>query len=179
MTSKRDPSLLPEEIVWADGGHASDVSLTAIADGESALVPALVLAHVESCTVCTKHLGNAALLSLHAGRELTALDAIARSESATAAARAPFPRLAVLLGLAVAALGSLPTLLDGGASARGVHAFATHDVPVLVSGLRTLGHRLLDPSSPIGLGLTYAVAALLVVAPLVVVRMLPRKEVTR
>ena len=35
--SQTNPDLLPEELLWSASGHASDVALTAIADGEALL----------------------------------------------------------------------------------------------------------------------------------------------
>ncbi len=98
------PELLPDELLWAEGGHASDIVLTAMADGQAEIVPRTVLTHVNGCQLCTTHLGNAALLSLHTDRELAMV-----AREADAAARAPFPRLAVFLGLAFAAIGLVPT----------------------------------------------------------------------
>jgi hypothetical protein len=173
-TKPDKPDLLPEELLWADGGHASDVVLTAMADGQAQIVPAAVLAHVEKCRPCTTHLGNAALLSLHTGREL----AILANES-EAAARAPMPRLAIALGLVVAVIGILPSILDASADIGTAKTFATHDVPLLASGLSTLARRLLEPGSSISLVVTYGAAALLVLMALALVRLLPKKEVSR
>jgi len=173
QTKPRPEDMLPDDLLWADGGHASDVVLTAVSDGQLDIVPASVLAHVEGCASCTTHLGNAALLSLYAGREL----AILASEG-DAAARAPLPRLAIVLGLAVAALGLLPSLLDPG-SFHSAQAFATHDLPMLASGFGTLARRLFDTRSSVGLVLTYGVAGLLVLTTLAVVRLLPKKETSR
>jgi hypothetical protein len=171
-SQKTKGALLPDDVLWADGGHASDVVLTALADGQVAIVPPSVLMHVERCTTCTMHLGNAALLSLHAGAELAAL-AEARAE---ATARRPLPRLAIGLGLAVAFLGLLPTVFDAPSAASGARAFATHDVPLVVRGLSTLVHRLFEPGSSVGLVLTYGTALLLVAMGFAVVRLLPQKE---
>ncbi|NVL83606.1 hypothetical protein HWN75_25860, partial [Escherichia coli] len=63
QTGSGGEEFLPDDLVWAEGGHASDVVLTAIADGQIAIVPPAVLAHVDHCPSCTTHLGNAALLS--------------------------------------------------------------------------------------------------------------------
>jgi hypothetical protein len=171
---KEAKQFLPDDLVWASGGHASDVVLTAMADGQIDLVPLVVLAHVDSCRACTTHLGNAALLSLHAGSELATV-----AREADAAARAPLPRLAIALGLVVAALGLVPGLLDGHLAIGSAKTFATHDVPLLANGLTTLGRRLLEPGSPIGLALTYGAAALLVIMTLALVRLLPKKEASR
>ncbi|MBX3211576.1 MAG: hypothetical protein KF850_06045 [Labilithrix sp.] len=176
----RDPNVsddvLPDDLVWAGGGHASDVVLTALADGQRAIVPEAARAHVERCTICATHLGHAALLSLHAGAEIAA-----RAEHDRVLARRPLPRLAIALGLAVAALGLLPSLLDADAGASTVRTLVTRDVPLFLAGLGTLARRLAEPGSSAGLVLTYATAALLVLTGLAVVRFLPRtqKETTR
>ena len=169
-----EPELLPEELLWADGGHASDIVLTAMADGQAGIVPPGVLAHVNGCTSCTTHLGNAALLSLHTGLELAV---VARVDET--AARAPFPRLAIALGLVFAALGLVPTLVDAPSHVSSAKSFALHDVPLLVTGLRTLGHKLLEPGSASGRVLTYGAAALIVVMAFALVRLLPKKEASR
>jgi len=175
-TKEDEPTkdVLPDELLWAAGGHASDVVLTAMADGQVDIIPALVLAHVDGCRSCTTHLGNAALLSLHTGREMALVD-----RESEAPVRAKVPRLAILLGLAFAALGLVPSLLDAPYEVGGATSFATHDMPMLANGLGTLGRRLLEPGSPIGIGLTYGAAALLVLMALALVRLLPKKEVSR
>ncbi|MBX3188870.1 MAG: hypothetical protein KF819_17760 [Labilithrix sp.] len=174
MTKSNQPELLPDELAWAEGGHASDVVLTAMADGQAEIVPAAVLAHVEGCRTCTTHLGNAALLSLHTGRELALL-----ATESEAAARAPMPRLAIVLGLLVAVLGILPSALDASPDIGTAKTFATHDVPLLANGLSTLARRLLEPGSSVGLVLTYGAAALVILMALALVRLLPKKEVSR
>jgi hypothetical protein len=166
---RAEEELLPEDLLWAEGGHASDVVLTALADGQNAVVPASVRAHVDGCAACTIHLGNAALLSLHARREMTAV-----AEDARAPKRVP--RLPVALGLLVAGLGLVPSLLDRPLEPAGVRTFVTHEAPVLASALRTLAARLLEPGSPVGLALTYGSAALLVLMAFAVMRLLPKKE---
>lgn len=168
--------LLPDELLWADGGHASDVVLTALADGQTDIVPATVRAHVEHCSVCTTHLGHAALLSLHAGAELAA-----KAEHEHATARRPLPRLAIVLGLAVAAIGLLPSILDPQGDVTAVQSFVTRDVPLFLRGLRTLAVRLGEPGSAAGIFVTYGAAVLLVAMAVAVVRFLPnaRKETPR
>lgn len=179
MTNRTKEVFLPEELVWAAGGHASDVVLTAMADGQSDIVPPLVLAHVEKCTACTTHLGNAALLSLHTGKELALLPRAAAAPLSTeTSVRLPLPRLAIALGLAFAALGLVPTLLDSPSELGGAKAFATK-LPMFVNGLGTLGRRLLEPGSSIGLALTYGATALLVLMALALLRLAPKKEVSR
>lgn len=169
----KEDTFLPDELLWAAGGHASDVVLTAMADGQVEIVPPAVLAHVDGCRSCTTHLGNAALLSLHTGREIAMV-----AQAADAPSRAPLPRLFIAVGLAFAVLGLVPTLLDAPSELGGARAFA-HEVPMFVNGLGTLGRRLLEPGSPVGLALTYGAAVMLVVMALALVRLLPKKEVSR
>lgn len=166
--------LLPDDLLWAAGGHASDVVLTAMADGQVEIVPPHVLAHVDRCSTCTTHLGNAALLSLHAGREIAMV-----ARAAEVSARAPLPRLAIALALVAAVLGLVPSLLDTRTDIGSAKTWAFHDVPLLVNGLRTLGHRLLEPGSALGMGLTFGAAALLALLGFLVVRFSPKKEVSR
>jgi hypothetical protein len=165
--------LLPDDLLWADGGHASDVVLTAMADGELSIVPAQVRAHVEACRACTSHLGGAALLSLHAGRELALL-----AKEGDASARVPLPRFAIAAGLGVAFLGLIPSLMDP-SGLRGAYAFATHDLPMFASGFGTLVRRLLAPGTTMSLVLTYGSALLLVCTAIALVRLLPKKEPSR
>lgn len=155
--------LLPDELLWAEGGHASDIVLTSLGDGQHAIVPAVVRAHVERCTACTAHLGHAALLSLHVETELAA-----RAEHERAEGRKPVPRMAVALGLLVAALGLVPSLLSG--SPQGL----LEGAPLFLRGLGTLLHRA--EASPAWLVLTYGGAVLLLAMGLAVVRLLPKKE---
>lgn len=172
-TKRDEPAeILPDDLSWAAGGHASDVVLTVLADGQPELVSSAVRAHVERCTTCLTHLGHAALLSLHADREL-----VARAEHdrqlAREHARRPLPRLAIGLGLAVAALGLVPSLLDGGGSS------TPRDASLFLRGLGTLVRRLDEPGSPAGLVITYATALVLIGIGFAVVRALPKKETSR
>ena len=157
---------LPDDLLWAEGGHASDVVLTALADGQTSIVPADVRAHVERCTTCATHLGNAALLSLHVGDELQA-----KKKHETVPERLPLPRVAIALGLAVAALGMIPSLVSGDAA-----HFALTDVPLLARAFGTLVRHMPDEAS---LVLTYGGSLLLVFMALAATRLLPKKEVSR
>jgi hypothetical protein len=174
MNSRPPPDLLPQELLWAEGGHASDIVLTALADGQHAIVPTTVRQHVDRCTLCTTQLGHAALLSLHAGAEL---EARARHSRAVSRATEPrkLPRLAIALGLVFAALGLVPSLVDDSASLR---SFG-RDLPVFVHGLGALARRLDEPGSSAGLFLTYAAAITLVAMGILLARLLPKKETSR
>ena len=100
------------------------------------------------------------------------------AKAAEVPSRAPLPRLFIAVGLAFAALGLLPTLLDAPPSLGGAKAFA-QEVPMFVNGLGTLSRRLLEPGSPVGIAVTYGAAVMLVVMALAFVRLLPKKEVSR
>lgn len=162
--------LLPADLLWAAGGHASDIVLTALADGQHAIVPADVLLHVERCTVCTTHLGHAALLSMHVGAELSTAAAVGTEREA--AVRRPIPWTAVAGGLAIAALGSIPTFIDSPVSLSDVVA---HDVSLVVRNANALV-RTVEPGSPAGLTLTYGTALLLVAVGLVVARTVSKQQ---
>lgn len=161
---------LPEELSWAAGGHASDIALTTMADGQQDLVPPAVRQHVERCTVCTMHLGHVALLSIHVGSEVVASAKVIR-------ARKPFPWLAVGGGLVVATVGSIPTIVDARVN---VSTTLAHDVELLVRNTHAL-RQSLAPGSPLSLVLTYGTAALLLAIGLGVARSVSKtqKEVSR
>ncbi|EYF02167.1 hypothetical protein [Chondromyces apiculatus] len=63
---------LPLDLVWQDDGHLGEVALSALADGEVALLPDAAVVHAESCASCASALGAAALLSLRVGESLVA-----------------------------------------------------------------------------------------------------------
>ena len=52
--------LLPDALCFQDG-HASELALTALVDGQDALLSAQVGAHVDACAECTAALGELAL----------------------------------------------------------------------------------------------------------------------
>jgi hypothetical protein len=119
--SDRD-DFLPEELLWADAGHASDVVLTAIADGEEAIVPEVARRHVHACVHCTQALGRVALLSLHAGDELEvarplAAELLQNAQSRAALAKEPEPKrfqipwFSVAIAAVLAVVGSVPMLV--------------------------------------------------------------------
>lgn len=158
--TKLDHELLPDELCWAEGRHASDVALTALADAQLDIVPEAVRAHVAACSSCTTHLGHAALLSLHADRQLAAVKA--------AEARRPLPRTAIVVALVVAMLGLVPSILDASADSEGARSLV-RTAPLALHALYTLTEKLFAPGSPFGLVLTYGTAALLVMMTLAVV----------
>lgn len=115
---------LPLDLTWSPDGHASEIALGMLADGEGALLVEGVERHVEACEVCSIKLGEAALLSLRATEELPALSAELATTAEVArvapvfmpivrpAAR-PFPVRAIAAALVVAIVGMIPALLNG------------------------------------------------------------------
>ncbi|MBX3226503.1 MAG: hypothetical protein KIT84_32420 [Labilithrix sp.] len=165
--TETEGELLPAELCWAEGDHASDVVLTALADGQHAIVPAAVRAHVARCTTCIAHLGHSALLSLETQRSLAA--------TRQAEGRRPVPRLAVALGLVAAAVGLVPWLLTHDAPERPARALSA-----MTRALAAVAARLdAGGASMIGIVATYVAAACLVFMGLGLARLSPKKEVSR
>ena len=102
------PQELPRELVWTAEGHLSDVAMTAIADGEEAILPRDAFAHLGMCEGCATGVESAASLSIAVSR---ALSSPANAEAPAAArAQLPFPVWAVALAIAVGATATLPNL---------------------------------------------------------------------
>jgi hypothetical protein len=128
---------LPRELVWdrpvrGDRAHVSDVGLTAMADGQEAIVGDDAVEHVGACEWCTGRLGRIALLSSHVGEAM----ALARSgkEDRVSPADAPRPWRALAAGVAVAMLAAIPTARDVLRAPGVAAALATHGVKVLARG---------------------------------------------
>ena len=171
---KTGEDLLPDDLLWAAGGHASDVVLTAMADGQVEIVPPVVLAHVDR------------MPRLHdAPRQRRAPLAPRRSRDRVHRRASPTPRALPCPASRLRSrwsspvLGLVPSLLDTRTDIGSAKTFALHDVPMFVNGLGTLGRRLLEPGSPVGMALTYGAAVLLVIMAFALVRLLPKKEVSR
>lgn len=133
-----EDSKLPRELVW-DGAHVSDLGLTAIADGQEAIVPADAVTHAHSCEWCSGRLGRTALLAAAVAEGVReARPALASSQSPVARAN-PSPWRALLLGCTVAVLAAVPSLPQLAARLGSVVAFgkvlSTHGLPVLVRGI--------------------------------------------
>src|SRR5689334_13143531 len=104
---------LPTELVWT-GEHLSEVAITAIADGEEAILPRDAFGHLGLCEVCAAGVENAASLSASVSRALSAPPAAENSVEAVRTAGAPlaFPVWGAMAAVAAAALA---TLLNFGA----------------------------------------------------------------
>lgn len=69
---------LPAELTWETDGHLTEVALTMLADGETALLEEGAAPHVAGCEACSARLGAAALMALRVGEELPGIAARAR-----------------------------------------------------------------------------------------------------
>lgn len=127
---------LPRELVW-DGAHVSELALTAIADGQEAIVTRDAVAHVDACEWCGGRLGRAALLSSAVGVAVAAAKP-ARSGSTSVVRAGSRPWGALAMGVAVALLAALPSLPHLAAHLGDLLAFgkefSSHGLPVLVRG---------------------------------------------
>ncbi|MET0593007.1 MAG: hypothetical protein ABW133_09925 [Polyangiaceae bacterium] len=102
------PSLLPDELVWTSEGHLSDVAMTAIADGEEAILPRDAFGHLGLCAACALGVESAAALSADVNLALAAratADATEKVEKHLA-----FPVWAATLAVVVGALATFPNL---------------------------------------------------------------------
>ncbi len=163
--------LLPDELLRSEDGHASDVALTALADGESAIVPTSIKAHVEACSRCSGHLGHAALLSLRSGLEIR--PRLQRAEKAKKAS-APSPLRAMFLGLALALLGALPRLiaLPGDLAVSGTSPIRGY--PLLLRGMKRVVFAAANALAGHGPLLSAAAAAVLLACAFLVLYAAPR-----
>jgi hypothetical protein len=137
--NKNDPGLLPRELVW-DGAHVSELGLTAIADGQEAIVQRDAVQHAEACEWCAGRMGRAALLSAAVGGVVATFPARAsRTSEARAIERAaPPPWKALATGLTVAVLAALPSLSHLASTLASVMSYlkllSTHGVAILARG---------------------------------------------
>jgi hypothetical protein len=164
--------LLPDDLLWSDDGHVSDVVLTALADAQHDIVPAKAIAHTESCPACAQRLGNAALLSLRAGELLD-------GAPGAGPARAPVPVAAVFAGIVLAALGAAPGIvqLPGELTQRLTSLSQTLHLLAKNAGLVLRAVR--GESGPLWTALTFGSAALLLLAAFGVMKLAPRQGVSR
>jgi len=122
---------LAPDIAWEPSGHLSEIALTALADGEEALLDAAMHGHLGSCEACAVRLGEAAMRSAEVADVLSALPSTARAEAPASVVAVPAPVIAVgrsspvpkaprrkvpvaaIVGaLAVAMLGAAPSVMS-------------------------------------------------------------------
>ncbi len=92
--------LIPRDVLLDEGGHLSEVGVTVLGDGQSMLVPADVLLHVDGCADCCQRMGDAAMFSLELGDALR--DASRGTANANASATGIVPAQATVSEIAPA-----------------------------------------------------------------------------
>ncbi|WP_437732609.1 hypothetical protein [Sorangium sp. So ce1335] len=127
---QEDDKLSPE-LVWQADGHLTEIALTALGDGEDAILPDGAAAHVARCPSCSTALGRTALLSLRAGEVMRAQPA-SSCAGEPAPARVPLPISAIAFALALSALGAAPSLVSGAGGLRERWAALWHACSVVV-----------------------------------------------
>jgi len=142
--------MLPWELIWKHDGHVTDEVVTAMADGEEAIVPVIALEHVAGCDACSRRMGEAALASARLGTGLAVASAELRRPI-----RPRFPAGLVAAALVLAIAGMIPAALRAPAWLASTGAALVHDLPVLA---RTIA--LIARTVPQGLGSTLVVMGL-------------------
>jgi hypothetical protein len=160
--------MLPRELVW-EGTHVSELGLTALADGQDAILGDDAVAHVQACERCTGRLVRVALVSSAVGEALV----VAKPARAKAAAPAPRPWRALISGLVVAVLAAVPTAHDVLRAPAVAAAFATHAAKALArSGVALATSDAVARELPPA---TFAASALLVLMGWMIARRVSRQ----
>lgn len=149
--------MLPWELIWRHDGHVTDEVVTAMADGEEAIVPAIALEHVAGCDACSRRMGESALASAQVGSGLAMASAELRKT-----ARPRFPAGLVAAALVLAIAGMIPAALRAPAWLASTGAALIHDFPVL---MRTMA--LIVRTVPQGYGSTLVMMGLVSAAILI------------
>lgn len=99
---------LPEDLLW-EGEHASEVALTALADGEEALLSEALCQHVQGCEDCASRFGAQALRVVVTAEAVAAARGVAVQEELVVLP-APTPWGALGFATVLALLGFVPSL---------------------------------------------------------------------
>ena len=176
--------LLPIELVWdacddrTGVAHASEIALSAMTDGEDALLPRDVVSHVHSCDVCMMKLGESALAMhgvSHAVQSVkpwlpasvvTPMPISSRPEK-----KRPVPFAAMVVAMVVATAGAVPTVLGLPQRLAQLALTLMHTAPIVSrSGMQVFQTGL----GGAGLTAMFGCATLLLCAGVAVTRFLPR-----
>ena len=177
--------LLPDELIWGDGGHVSDVVLSALGDGQDSVVPGEARAHVEACAACTLALGRVALLSVYthdrvvAAKEAGMLDArqakvVRPLVPAISSFRVPYRAVLLAFGLALA--GSIPGIIEAPEEFATGTAFVQRNLHVFMHHFITSARVSQDAASQGGLILTFGSALCLTMLAVVLARKKPARQ---
>ena len=187
---------LPESLCFEVDGHVTDVVVTCLADGETTILPASAMAHVDACNACTARLGTEALLSVSATDALQAAASEARAPlrlvapvkalpapslaaGRTAPApssrkRRPLPIGAIAAALCLAAIGALPGFMDTLHHLRTVVPDYLHALPIWSHALEAVLRSLLQSRS--GVALRWMIAAVFIAMGSLLARSMTRKQ---
>ena len=174
--------LLPNELLW-EGEHASELALSAFADGEDSLLSKDMILHLHTCNACAVRLGETALVTrgvTHAVQSVkpwlpAALQTSGVQAKKKASAQPSVPWAAIFAGLALTTVGAAPTLMTLPHRIAAIASSLIHAAPVVShSGIEVFQNGL-------GTEWTQAMgvcAALLIAAGFALTRLLPRPTVT-
>lgn len=162
---------LPDELVWDQEGHLSEIALTSIADGQEAILPEAAGAHFASCSACMQSMGSAALLSTRVAGLIAATSTTASAAQATDYVPAfPIPVSAIAAAVLLAAVGALPSITDLPMWISEASFLFTRTIPLFFRS----GIALVRSSGSLSPAVSYACAALLLMAGFAVTRAVPR-----
>ena len=145
-------SRLGRQESW-DEGHASELALSCLADGQLDVVDADVRAHVDGCADCTLRMGELALESHAVGAAM----AVMRAQAAPVRHRFPFAMTLVAAVLAVVC--AIPGLVEGLPRLLPWIFAAPRLLPLLTASLVAVAHDF--GASPLGRATSVASAAML------------------
>ncbi|MEY4508774.1 MAG: hypothetical protein RLZZ450_896 [Pseudomonadota bacterium] len=147
--------MLEDSLVWQTTGHLAETAISALVDGEGALLPEQAVQHAVSCSECSERVGLAALFAL----EVT--DALRVPSAAREHAVTPLPVTLPALSLVLALVAGAPLLATLQASS---------PAHVLARLARLIAHAVQALRAPGVAELTWLAAALLVGAGVLVAR---------
>jgi hypothetical protein len=161
---KANPALLPDELLWSEDGHLTEIAIAALGDGQDAIMPEKARDHALSCESCAAQMGRAAMLSSELGEVMRA------PIPTPAVERVPVPWLAIVGAIFVAAAGTFSTLFESSSLVDAPSAFA-HQAPLALHAGSALLRGIANGIGPLA---SFGCAALLVAAGAMVARTMPR-----
>lgn len=162
---------LRDDETFQPDGHLSDAALTALTDGQDEILPQNALDHVGSCDACAERMGDLALLAIQVHDALAARPELALQPEP---ARAQFPVGAMLVALAIAVIGAVPTLLSAPGWLAELPGALVRNAPIMLRATVALVRAVSAEASFVTLAWMTA-ATVLVALGLVVARLAPRE----
>ncbi len=167
---------LPKQVLWdvtSDAAHASDLALSALADGEESLLSQDVIEHASSCDACALRLGALALEThgvtnaVESVKPWLPAELLAPSKKRATASQ-PIPLGAIFAALGLTAVGATPSVLALPHHLAELLLTLQHAAPAMSHG----GIQVIQQG--VGVAVMGACALLLVAAGVAVTRLLPR-----